>query len=136
VVTGTKWDPYIILQTAKSRGVLLTGINNTAKTDVYHAQVQAKVRLEDPAQPLFDISTVFHPNQDQCRNSLTCIMSLDRINTVRVTTAAEMNKIYDLQSRDKKREYKLQQFSLSELVSDLWWLNNTKTNKKERETST
>ena len=116
--------------------MLLTDINNTAKTDVYHAQVQAKVRLEDPAQQILDTSTVFHPNQDQCRSSLTCIMSLDHINTVRATTASEMNKLYDLQSRDKKKEYKLQQFSLSELVSDLWWINKTETNKKERETAT
>jgi hypothetical protein len=63
-------------------------------------------------------------------------MSLDHINTVRATTASEMNKLYDLQSRDKKKEYKLQQFSLSELVSDLWWINKTETNKKERETAT
>ena len=92
MVTDAKRDPYLLLLAVKSRDALLSSIKPTAKTDVYHAQVQAKVRLEDPTQPLFEISTVFHPNQDQCRNSLTCIMSKDHIDDVRVTAAVEMNK--------------------------------------------
>ncbi len=99
----------------------------------YHAQVQAKVHLEDPAPPLFEISTVFSPNRDNCRNSLTCVMSKDRIDAVGDTTAAEMNKLYDLPSRVSKREYKLQQFTLSELVSDLFWENKKEVNKKGME---
>jgi hypothetical protein len=108
VVIDAKRDPYLLLLSDKSRDVLLSRIKTTAKTDVYHAQVQAKVRLEDPTQPLFEISTVFHPNQDQCRNTLTCIMSKDHIDAVRATAEAEINKLYDHPSRGKKREYKLQ----------------------------
>jgi hypothetical protein len=102
-------------------------------TMFYHAQVQAKVHLEDPAPPLFEISTVFSPNRDNCRNSLTCVMPKDRIDTVRATSAAEMNKLYDRPSRVNEREYKVQQFSLSELVNDLWWENKKEVNKKGRE---
>jgi hypothetical protein len=98
----------------------------------YHAQVQAKVHLEDPAPLLFEISTVFSPKRDNCRNSLTCVMSKDRIDAVRDTAAVEMTKLYDRPSRVSKREYKLQQFTLSELVSDLWE-NKKEVNKKGRE---
>jgi hypothetical protein len=91
---------------------LLTCITTAATVDVYHAQVQAKLRLLDPAQP---------PNKDQRPHSLTCIMSQDRINAVRGTAAETMKTLYDFPSKVKKREYQLQHFSLSELVSDLWW---------------
>jgi hypothetical protein len=76
-------------------------------TMFYQAQVQAKVHLEDPAPPLFEISTVLSPNRDNHRNSLTCVMSKNLIEAVRATAAAEMNKLYDLPSRVNKREYKL-----------------------------
>jgi hypothetical protein len=36
----------------------------------------------------------------------------------------------DRPSRDQKREYKLQYCTLSELVSDLWWVNKKDVNMK------
>jgi hypothetical protein len=100
--------------------------------DVYHAQVQAKVRLLDPAQPLFELSACFPPNKDQRPSSLTRIMSKDRINAVRSTAAEAMKTPYDLPSKVKKREYQLQRFSLSELVNDLWWAKKNLANQKGR----
>ncbi len=96
--------------------------------DVYHAQVQAKVRLLDPAQPLFELSACFPPNKDQRPHSLTRIMSQDRINAVRGTAAETMKKLNDLPSKVKKREYQLQHLSLSELVSGLWWAKKNLSN--------
>ena len=60
-------------------------------------------------------------------------MSKDRINAVRGTAADAMKTLYGLPSKVKKREYQLQQFSLSELVSDFWWTNKNLANKKGRE---
>ena len=57
-------------------------------------------------------------------------MSQDKIKDVRAKAAAAMKKLHGIPSRDEKREYQLKHFSLSELVSDLWWLHKTDVNRK------
>jgi hypothetical protein len=69
----------VLIRDALRESALLTCITTAATVDVYHAQVQAKVRLLDPAQPFFELSTCFPPNKDQRPSSLTRIMSKDRI---------------------------------------------------------
>ncbi len=97
--------------------MLLTYITTTVIVDVYHVQVQAKVRLTDPAQPLFELSTCLHPNQGQRPSSLTRIMSKDRINAVRGTEEVAMKTLYDLPSKAKKREYPLHLCPLTTVFS-------------------
>ena len=50
-------------------------------------------------------------------------MTKGSITVVRIKAAAEIEKLEGVMSREKKREYQLQEFTLSELVSDLWWTN-------------
>jgi hypothetical protein len=130
---GPQRPTLVLIRDAQRESALLTCIITAAIVVVYHAQVQAKVRLLDPAQPLFELSTCFHPNKDQRPSSLTRIMSKDRINAVRGAAADAMKTLYGLPSKVKKREYQLQQFSLSELVSDLLLTNKNLANKKGRE---
>jgi hypothetical protein len=94
-----------------------------AKTDVYHDEVQAKVRRDDPSQTLFELANSYFLNKDKRRSSLTRIMSKDQINASRAKATVAMQELHDLPSREKKRAYKLKHFNLSELVSNLWWLN-------------
>jgi hypothetical protein len=101
---GPQRPALVLIRDAQRESALLTCITTAATVDVYHAQVQAKVRLLDPAQPLFELSACFPPNKDQRPHSLRRIMSQDRINAVRGTAAETMKTLYDLSSKVKKRE--------------------------------
>ena len=57
-------------------------------------------------------------------------MSKAKIQAVNDAAPAVMAKLPQRPSREAKRAYKLQHFSLSELVSDLWWVSKTATNSK------
>ena len=57
-------------------------------------------------------------------------MSKDEIGASRGTAAALKELHPDRPSRDHTRAYQLQYYTLSELVSDLWWVNKTGVNNK------
>ena len=59
----------------------------------------------------------------------TSAESKDQIKASRAKAAAGMKELHDLPSRDK-RAYKLKHFNLSELVSDLWWLDKKHVDRK------
>ena len=63
---------------------------------------------------------------------MTRIISKDRMIDVSRTAADALKALYDHPSKEKKREYQLQHFSLSELVSDLWWNKKKMDNRKGR----
>jgi hypothetical protein len=58
-------------------------------------------------------------------------MSQDEIQASRDKAAAALKELHcDRPSRDQKRAYQLQHYTLSELVSDLWWLNKRNVSRK------
>ena len=57
-------------------------------------------------------------------------MSKDQITTTRAKAAAAMKELHDLPSRVQRRAHQLQHFSLSDFVSDLWWMNMTDVDRK------
>ena len=131
---GDDRPAHLVINDGKELGGKLGGklVKETqiAKTDVYHEKVQAKVRRDDPSQTLFELVNSYYPNKDERRSSLTRIMSQDQIKASRPKAAAGMKELHDLPSRDKMRAYKLKHFNLSELVSDLWWLDKKHVDRK------
>jgi len=57
-------------------------------------------------------------------------MSRDEITASREKVAAALKELHVPCSREQKRAYQLQCYTLSELVSDLWWLNKKDVNRK------
>jgi hypothetical protein len=92
-VTGPTRDPFLLFQAAKSSGTTQTIITMEVKTDSYHSQVQAKVRLEDPSQQDFETSNSFFPNRDKHRTSKTHVLSQDIINVIRAKATDAMKKL-------------------------------------------
>jgi len=99
---------------------MTTNVKKKAKTDVYRATIEAKVRREDASQPDFELVNCYFPNKDESRRSLTRIVSQDQINPSRNKASAAMHTLHGIPSLEERRAYKLAHFNLSELVSDYY----------------
>jgi hypothetical protein len=101
--------------------------------------VPDEIQAAPPSYPLssnfreelvFVLEICSRNKQNESRTSLTRFLSKDETSAFQAKAAPAMTELHDRPSSDQKRAYQLQHDTLSELVSDLWWVNKNGVNKK------
>jgi hypothetical protein len=95
----------------------------------YHATVPAAVRASHASLATFELRSCFHPVKDTNKLSLTYIMSRREVEAAR---AATMYGLAKAKTSETLNDWKLRMWTVSLLLSDLWYVNMASVLKKAR----